>query len=484
MKQNRLYIWSNVLTYLIQKNVKVQPLMKQFKEESNSLLLSCENWIPQKKKIEDRIWWTSTWLMDAGLEEYLLLFPNILKVPLKQVIKSPAKSEEELISFLKTQANFLGLHYMEEEKNGVYYCSLSGPEFIEDTDCTIIIDKAVNTVQNIALYQVSIIYDSTDSVKIYQGEHGMVVDYCEQLFHQYWDCFYKPIDINNSYALKWINLLIKKTQNHQIEWHGLTTEYQESRIYLTKYDFLNIDKTMYSEEYMTLSIENKNSPFCNKIYVPKDKADGSILSSLLLSVINSQSAPLPADTVRLKYVDTLIRTSSLVCKHENHAIVPKTGLINILTNGGEVSTQSVYVGYCTSCNIYFIFHDDYEKLAKKGTLLCRIYDYRTWTQLLSSKRGTFEYVEQSVLKAYGYNVSSQMNLSDLRRRTILQSIIENYIMDQNSVIEFLSWLIRTHSNRKNFQDAVCKWEKDREFIKKLNESRRDAVNISSVTVKR
>ncbi len=72
--------------------------------------------------------------------------------------------------------------------------------------------------------------------------------------------------------------------------------------------------------------------------------------------------------------------------------------------------------------------------------------------------------QQSILMQYGYNVSQQENLSDARRRKILSLLIDNSILTRNDIMNYLDFFIGQRKNIKTQQNAIRKWESDRDFI--------------------
>lgn len=482
MAQRQLYLQCNVITYLIDKNVYVYPLMKQFNDKCS---------IDKKQGLN--IFAYNEKRIENGIERYLLLFPELLGVPLNKTIQPASKTKSTLLSLLIKNKELFDNTVLSETEDSFLF-TIYGDDPINDTGCELSICKEANKSTGVCEYSIVVTINGISSIEkhstfptiisLYSEHSGQISDFCEELILERWQEFYQVLSIDSPYAKKWINLLLDATYKHDIIWKNSTTFYKNYKIAVSmRYSYESVQDV----KFLTLYIHKEGDLLCNRISILEKESHGTPLETLYLAMIKNMqdNSPrrLPEEQIQISHADILIRTFSLTCKSENHTILPKTGFIKILTDKGETINQSVYVGYCTSCNVYFIFQDDFEKVAQMGTLLCRVYDYRTWTRLSNIKKGSFDYMRESVLKAYGYNVSSQNNLSDLRRYAILQSIIEGYIMDTNRIIEFLNWLIRTHSNQENYQDAVYKWKNDLRFVKNLAKDEREQVNISSITVK-
>ena len=103
-------------------------------------------------------------------------------------------------------------------------------------------------------------------------------------------------------------------------------------------------------------------------------------------------------------------------------------------------------------------------MCQLGTLICTIYDYKRWKLNEIEKKGNFYYADESIMKAFGYNVNAQSNLTDEERQQIMIEVIRSGSMRQYEVVYFLNWLIRIHENDEKYEQAVGKWEMDKIFI--------------------
>lgn len=91
----------------------------------------------------------------------------------------------------------------------------------------------------------------------------------------------------------------------------------------------------------------------------------------------------------------------------------------------------------------------------------------------SSNDFRFQFLkEESLLHAYGYNVSQKDNLSNNYRRVLLSEIIDLELMTPYEIISLLNYNINSHSSYK-YMNARIKWKKDIEFVSnyKINPDR-------------
>lgn len=191
------------------------------------------------------------------------------------------------------------------------------------------------------------------------------------------------------------------------------------------------------------------------------------------NVIGNQKKEIINCNIGLK--DFLIRTNIFKCMHDKHKIDNVVAMINIDENGKKKSIK-VAAGYCSKCKIYFIMESTYQELKRKGIILCRITDEKTYY------KGGFmngsHLAQQSILMQYGYNVSQVEGLSTVRRQKILAVMIDNNILSKSEIISYLDFFINQRAGRSNMELAISKWEADREFVEqyRIGEYTRYGVN--------
>lgn len=164
-------------------------------------------------------------------------------------------------------------------------------------------------------------------------------------------------------------------------------------------------------------------------------------------------------TIGLK--DFLVKGNTFKCTHQKHTIENVDAMINIDIDG-KVEQTRISAGYCEQCKVYFILDSTYQKLKKKGIILCRITDEKVYMKG-GSVNGT-QLAQESILMQYGYNVSQTEGLTATRRQKILAVMIDNKILSKSEIISYLDFFISQRSSMPNMGIAISKWEDDREFV--------------------
>ena len=143
----------------------------------------------------------------------------------------------------------------------------------------------------------------------------------------------------------------------------------------------------------------------------------------------------------------------------------------------------MYLGYCKTCDVFYMFYRDYNALKAKGDILCKVIDALTGKTLFDKNKQFSN--EQSILSEYGYNVQASINLSDNERKAILDKIIDEDAMPIHFIINLLEMEIHLHKNKINYANAVSKWKTDAEYLKNygvLSGSERRLVEEKTDTV--
>lgn len=159
--------------------------------------------------------------------------------------------------------------------------------------------------------------------------------------------------------------------------------------------------------------------------------------------------------------DFVVRTNVFKCMHNKHKINNVVAMINI-DNDGKKKQMKISAGYCSQCKVYFIMDSTYQRLKKKGMILCRVTDEKNYMK--SGYINGMKLAQQSLLMQYGYNVSQTEGLTATGRQKILAVIIDNKIMAKSEIISYLDFFISQRSSMSNMEIAISKWETDREFV--------------------
>ena len=125
--------------------------------------------------------------------------------------------------------------------------------------------------------------------------------------------------------------------------------------------------------------------------------------------------------------------------------------------------MTVPAGYCRQCRKYFIYMSDYERILETGVPLCNIINREDHDQKTITL-GRYQLKEESILMQHGYTVNAQDNLSKVTRQQLLGLLIDYDICPKTQIISYLDLFISQRKHMSNMENAISKWEEDREFV--------------------
>lgn len=165
----------------------------------------------------------------------------------------------------------------------------------------------------------------------------------------------------------------------------------------------------------------------------------------------------------LDFRNFLIRDNQhLDCTINEHDYEEVCAVLYINVNG-IVKKEKASATYCRTCNVYYITEGEYNRLKEYGHIMCQVMGKEQYSKYVRGiKTGTLK--EESQLHAAGYNVGKKDNLSDKCRQTILQYVVESGLMTKKDVINHIGYLIWLHESKKDDEEAVKKWRRDRNFL--------------------
>lgn len=166
--------------------------------------------------------------------------------------------------------------------------------------------------------------------------------------------------------------------------------------------------------------------------------------------------------VDISFHDFLVRRSTFKCMHDSHKLKDIVVSINVDDKEHRVTKMKVPAGYCEKCKIYFIMESVYERLKKKGIIMCRVFDEKHYIN--SNGNNVMNLAQESILMQYGYNVNQTEGLSATTRRKILSILLDNDIMVKSEIISYLDFFINQRCGNNKYQIAISKWEADKEFV--------------------
>ena len=170
------------------------------------------------------------------------------------------------------------------------------------------------------------------------------------------------------------------------------------------------------------------------------------------------SEPTPSIDYYISPIEVMVVTSIRYCIYKEHRLVRGTASVNILKNG-MVSEVTLPVFYCSECDVYYVFENDFYEIQKKGVVCARILTINEYRKIRDTG-----WEPISILRSFGYTVNSNDNYPDSVRREILEFLIENKILSAARIADYLAWFSRTRRNQPHMAQAIAKWDSDRNYI--------------------
>lgn len=184
----------------------------------------------------------------------------------------------------------------------------------------------------------------------------------------------------------------------------------------------------------------------------------------------------------LDFKNVIIKSSIHQCAKDNHDTCIRNALIYILDNTTyEIIPETVPLLYCKTCNIYYMYEDQYNTLSKKGKILCRIYNLKQWQEGYTGDDFFGKLNMESVFKICGYSVSSNSSVPDQARQNLLSFLIDRKIVSLAQTLNFLHWLIDNRKDSARMQNAVKKWKSDLKYItEKYRDNKSETITVESI----
>lgn len=229
------------------------------------------------------------------------------------------------------------------------------------------------------------------------------------------------------------------------------------------YDFY--DEPDYAEsEVFYLSqdwaVVSHKPPFNKGVVIGKRAA----LSAVLATMMAAQKTV--DDKMRvLTFAEIAVRTNSFQLE-KHYKIEECIAKLHVMRKSdGKLLTKTVPAGYCPEKNFFFILEADYKSLSKWGIIMCRLVPR---AQLDAALNGQDQFGDglnpESLLHQYGYSVSTTSGLTSQQRKMILLRVMQEKVYTPIKLLSFLDWLIAKNRTNPKMDDAVIKWQEDREFI--------------------
>lgn len=184
------------------------------------------------------------------------------------------------------------------------------------------------------------------------------------------------------------------------------------------------------------------------------------------------------EVVDISFHDFLVRRSTFKCMHDNHKLKDIVVSINIDDKEQKITKIKIPAGYCEKCKIYFIMESVYERLKKKGIIMCRVINEKHYIN--SNGNNVLNLAQESLLMQYGYNVNQIEGLSATSRRKILSILLDNDIMVKSEIISYLDFFINQRCGNNKYQVAISKWESDKEFVENYRIGEYTTYGVSAI----
>lgn len=215
--------------------------------------------------------------------------------------------------------------------------------------------------------------------------------------------------------------------------------------------------TIHYQENVNNKIENKTIQGykcfeCNKIFL----IDYDILE---VSFDNTNVHIVKNKIPQIDIYSVIVLSNTLKCS-SNHKTKDVLAKIPCVTNDGDIKYHEINASYCFDCKHFTILKNDFNSI--KDVVICKVIDETIEYENSDSEINIEQ--KKSILYLYGYNVQSQVNLSEKQRHIILSSVIEANILNRRQIVDHLTTLIERGSKIPSWKEAVQKWKQDKHFV--------------------
>ena len=167
----------------------------------------------------------------------------------------------------------------------------------------------------------------------------------------------------------------------------------------------------------------------------------------------------------------LTRSNFTKCVAHDHNLYDIAGIVSI-DIGKKYQKVRFPAVYCQTCDKFFVLERVYQRLKKRGRLLCKVVTTDFWLpkylKVENSNDDSIYGNPESHLHMLGYNVNAQLNLSKVQRRSILRQIIINGDLTRGEICNHLIYLINRNQNNSKFDVAITKWLDDLKYVENLD----------------
>lgn len=160
-------------------------------------------------------------------------------------------------------------------------------------------------------------------------------------------------------------------------------------------------------------------------------------------------------------ITAIVLNDNRKCTNEHHLIQDIQAELRIATPSNGLVLHKIPAAYCKSCDLYFVFKNDFKEAQALGEILCPVIDK---TQKHLDKIAKRKAGGESRIHQLGYNVRKGNECSDEQRQMILANIVENTDISKYEITSLISKCIAQHKTQDNYVNSVNCWQHDLEFI--------------------
>lgn len=182
--------------------------------------------------------------------------------------------------------------------------------------------------------------------------------------------------------------------------------------------------------------------------------------------------------------DFIVRTNVNRCLYSSHTLTPVNALVSIINQG--IAKEYSFPGmYCTRCNKYYMYEGTYQSMKRIGYICCKVIKLSELKQFEGADKNNSlfdSWQSRSLLNLYGYTVDQNKNLTSKERHQILAFIIENNILPQYKIVNYIQGFIKLRKNNKNMRSAIDKWNEDMKYVLNYQKTNRN-IRVRSLKIR-
>lgn len=204
------------------------------------------------------------------------------------------------------------------------------------------------------------------------------------------------------------------------------------------------------------SIGGYKCPNCNKLFLIDSDVENFCFENTNIN-LNKEKYEI-APEIDIYSVIVLNNTLKCSSSHNVRDIIAKLPSVD---KDGNMLYINVNASYCPTCKRFTILKDDFNQI--KDIVVCRVID-NTVSSSASNDGKVDMKQNKHILTQYGYNVQTNLDLSEKQRRIILSSVIEAQILTKREIIDHINSNIERGTKIPSWKTATQKWKDDKDFV--------------------